>query len=68
MRSRNASTLGLLMGAAVLVPLAAAETAVDYSMVTQIRDEGFNRSKVMETATYLTDVIGPRLTGSPNVQ
>jgi hypothetical protein len=45
--------------------LAAAETPVDYSVVTQIRDEGFNRSRVMETAAHLMDVIGPRLTGSP---
>jgi carboxypeptidase Q len=34
--------------------------------VARIRDEGLNRSQVMETLTYLTDVIGPRLTGSPN--
>jgi hypothetical protein len=35
--------------------------------VARIRDEGLNRSKVMETLGYLTDVIGPRLTGSPNM-
>ena len=29
----------------------------------KIRDEGFNRSKIMETASWLTDVYGPRLTG-----
>ena len=34
--------------------------------ITQIRDEGLNRSQVMKTLSYLTDVIGPRLTGSPN--
>ena len=44
------------------VPLTG-ETPVDTSVVTEIRDEGFNRSKVMETAAYLTDVIGPRLSG-----
>lgn len=32
----------------------------------RIRDEGLNRSQLMETLTYLTDVIGPRLTASPN--
>ena len=63
MGSQGARSLGLLLLAAS--PLAAGETPVDYSVVTQIRDEGFNRSKVMETAAYLTDVIGPRLTGSP---
>jgi carboxypeptidase Q len=63
MRSQGACSLGLLLLSAA--PLATAETPVDYSVVTQIRDEGFNRSKVMETAAYLMDVIGPRLTGSP---
>src|SRR5688572_11638083 len=37
-------------------------------MVTRIRDEGFNRSKVMETAGHLTDRIGPRLTNSPQAR
>jgi acetylornithine deacetylase/succinyl-diaminopimelate desuccinylase-like protein len=64
MRSQSACSLGLLLLAASPVALAA-ETPVDTSVVTQIRDEGFNRSKVMETAAYLTDVIGPRLSGSP---
>ncbi|HYH86956.1 MAG TPA: M20/M25/M40 family metallo-hydrolase [Pyrinomonadaceae bacterium] len=34
-------------------------------IIERIKDEGLNRSKVMETIQYLTDVIGPRLTGSP---
>ena len=32
-----------------------------------IREEGMDRSKVMETLSYLTDVIGPRLTASPGM-
>lgn len=36
--------------------------------MARIRDEGLNRSQVMETLSYLTDVIGPRLTGSPNLK
>jgi hypothetical protein len=43
----------------------AADEPVDWEMVNRIRDEGFNRSQVMETLRYLTDTIGPRLTGSP---
>ena len=46
----------------------AAEEPVDLDMVNRIRDEGLNRSKVMETAAYLTDRIGPRLTGSPQAR
>jgi carboxypeptidase Q len=35
--------------------------------IARIRDEGLKRSQVMQTLSYLTDVIGPRLTGSPNM-
>jgi carboxypeptidase Q len=31
----------------------------------RIKDEAINRSQVMQTISHLTDVIGPRLTGSP---
>jgi carboxypeptidase Q len=34
--------------------------------VARIRDAAMNHSQVMDTVAYLTDVIGPRLTGSPN--
>ena len=36
--------------------------------IERIKDEGFNRSQVMPTLSYLTDVIGPRLTASPNLK
>ncbi|PYT02163.1 MAG: peptidase M28 [Acidobacteria bacterium] len=36
--------------------------------VQRIRDEGLNRSQVMQTLNYLTNVIGPRLTGSTNMK
>jgi len=36
--------------------------------IERIKDEGLNRSQVMQTLSYLTDVIGPRLTGSPNLK
>ena len=37
-------------------------------VVERIRDEGMNRSQVMQTLSYLTDVIGPRLTNSPGMK
>jgi carboxypeptidase Q len=46
----------------------AAEEPVDYSMMTRIRDEGLHHSQVMDTLFHLTDVIGPRLTGSPQLK
>src|SRR5271157_1186578 len=36
--------------------------------IDRIKDEGLNRSQLMATLSYLTDVIGPRLTGSPNLK
>ena len=45
-----------------------AQEAPDAAAVQKIRDEGLNRSKVMETAFYLTDVAGPRLAGSPGLK
>ena len=47
---------------------ATSEEAVDWGVMSRIRDEGFNRSQVMETLGQLTDVIGPRLTGSPGMK
>lgn len=46
----------------------AAEEPVDLAMVTRIREEAFDHSKVMETLAHLTDVLGPRLTGSPQLR
>ncbi|HEX7315538.1 MAG TPA: M20/M25/M40 family metallo-hydrolase [Pyrinomonadaceae bacterium] len=37
-------------------------------VVERIKDEGLNRSELMKTLEYLTDVIGPRLTGSPGLK
>jgi carboxypeptidase Q len=45
-----------------------AEERLDYEMVTRIRQEGFRDSKVTEIASGLTDGIGSRLTGSPNMK
>lgn len=36
--------------------------------IERIKDEGMNRSQVMQTLSYLTDVIGPRLTASPGLK
>jgi carboxypeptidase Q len=36
--------------------------------IVRIKDEGMNRSQVMQTLSYLSDVIGPRLTASPNAK
>jgi len=56
--------LALGLAASAAVPAFAAET-LDWATIGRIRDEGFRRSQVMDTAAQLTDVHGPRLTGSP---
>jgi len=40
----------------------------DLQMIARIKQEGFNNSQVMETLFELTDVNGPRLTGSPGMK
>src|SRR5881392_2860388 len=51
------------------LPLIANEN-IDYDAINKIKTQGLvaTNSKVMEVASYLTDVYGPRLTGSPNVK
>ncbi|MBI2620378.1 MAG: M20/M25/M40 family metallo-hydrolase [Ignavibacteriales bacterium] len=38
---------------------------IDTAVISRIKDEGLNRSQVMEILSFLTDVYGPRLTWSP---
>ena len=61
------ATLSLL----VVAPLAAAvlaEERIDTVVNWQIRQEATTNSQVLSTLHYLTDVYGPRLTGSPNLE
>ena len=46
----------------------AAEERIDQDMFWKIRQEGTNNSQVLKTLHVLTDVYGPRLTGSPNLK
>ena len=36
--------------------------------ISRIREEGLEHSQVMQTLSHLTEAIGPRLTGSPNMK
>jgi carboxypeptidase Q len=45
-----------------------AQEAVDLSVVERIREEGLERSQIESLARHLTEVIGPRLTGSPQMR
>jgi len=47
--------------------VACAQNEVDLNVVHQIRTEAFDNSKVMDTLWHLSDLYGPRLTGSPEL-
>ena len=64
MKKRHLLTVLLVVGL-FLIPAAFSQEKVDVGMVNRIWEEGVNRSKIMETMSYLTDVIGPRIPGSP---
>jgi carboxypeptidase Q len=71
-RRQLAATLLLF---ALIIPYAAfgqqpgPQPAVDPNdPIERIKDEGMKRSQVMPTLSYLSDVIGPRLTASPNMK
>ncbi len=57
-----------IITASVIAIAALQVSAQDLQMVTRIRQEGFRNSKVMDIAKQLTDGIGGRLTGSPNMK
>ena len=56
-----------LLSLVASVALANAQ-APDPNVIARIRDEGMNHSQVMSTMSYLCDVIGQRLTGSPSLK
>ena len=59
-----ATTLLFLLTAAI----SGGSVPVDWAMVAKIREEGLQRSRVMEFEGYLTDVIGARLTLSEDMK
>jgi carboxypeptidase Q len=71
MRRASAPLAALLM-LSLAVPAQVAQLdktePVNLEMMNKIRAEGMERSKVMETLSYMTDVVGPRLTGSPQMK
>ncbi|MEE2898033.1 MAG: M20/M25/M40 family metallo-hydrolase [Gemmatimonadota bacterium] len=73
MRLRRQNPLATFLIAGLLIqPVAVsaqiAREAVDLEIVSQIREEGLERSQVESMARHLTEVIGPRLTGSPGMK
>ena len=66
--ARSVGISFLLLAVAITTPGAQEPTeTLDYAAIAQIRDEGLNRSQVMDHISWLSDVYGPRLTGSPAI-
>jgi hypothetical protein len=61
-----------LLGAAFAILIVALPSAQserqDYAALGRLRDEGLSRSQVMDHISWLSDVYGPRLTGTPGLQ
>ena len=64
--SRLARTVILLIALSTTGVLS--QEAVDLGVIDRIKDEAFARSEVMDHLRNLTDVHGPRLTGSPQFE
>ena len=58
--------VAVLAGLAAAVAPALTTEKIDPDANAKIRNEAMNNSQIMRTMHFLTDVYGPRLTGSPN--
>ena len=56
----------LAAGLVAVTVTAQSPEKIDTAMNAKIRAEGMDRSQIMRIEHMLTDVYGPRLTGSPN--
>ena len=56
----------LLFASAVLA--AQAQSPVDLGTVSRIKQEALTKSQAMDHVGWMSDVYGPRVTGTPNFQ
>jgi carboxypeptidase Q len=66
MRPRPTAALALCLGLAWSLHAGERER-IDHAVNARIRHEARTNSQILRTLHYLTDVHGPRLTGSPNL-
>ena len=62
---RTFASIAFVLCAAVALT---ADEPLNDAVIAQIKTEGFQRSQVMDTLSWLSDVYGPRLTGSPELK
>src|ERR671912_2488148 len=58
--------IGVIAGLAIAAAPVVTSEKIDTEINAKIRAEAENNSQIMKTMHFLTDVHGPRLTGSPN--
>ena len=63
MKTRHKLYISLMI-LVLVVSSSIAQESVDFEVIAKIREEGFQRSQVMDIVGYITDVFGNRLTGS----
>ena len=70
MTSKRAGLFGLVIALTLAGIFASAQgqDQVDLAAVNAIKEEALQRSQLMDVVSYLTDVYGPRVTGSPNIK
>jgi hypothetical protein len=71
MQFRRTLSLSAVIAVLIGLPLTAqwpTTEKLDLDAIYRIKDEGLQHSKVMDIESYLTDIYGPRLTGSPNIK
>ncbi len=63
-------TMSIVLIILLAIPMAAQvqQERIDLDAIYRIKDEGFNRSQIMDTMSWLCDVYGARLTNSPNIK
>jgi carboxypeptidase Q len=63
----TATVLALILASTISLSPQKAQVPdrADTAVLNRIWEEGINRSQVMTTLSYLADVIGPRIPGSP---
>jgi len=68
MRHLLAATAAIAVTSPVIAQDKAGPAPAAPAAAARVMDEGMNHSQVMVTAQHLTDVIGPRLTNSPQMR
>jgi hypothetical protein len=65
---RSTIAVAVLAGLSLTLGAQTPAERVDTEAIQKIREQGLKRSQVMDHLFYLTDVYGPRLSGSPGIE